>query len=50
MNFKLIILFLSLFISSQSLLAQDTFLLTGTVNDDTGLPVPGANVFVKGSN
>ena len=50
MNFKLITLFLSLFISSQSLLAQSTFSLTGTVTDDTGMPVPGANVFVEGSN
>jgi TonB-linked SusC/RagA family outer membrane protein len=42
------LLFGILMLLSLGVLAQET--ITGTVNDDTGQPVPGASVFIKGTS
>lgn len=43
------ILALLLVLVVQNVFAQEEIMITGTVTDDTGLPLPGVNVLVKGT-
>ncbi len=37
-------------VATHSKVKQDTIMVKGVVSDDTGMPLPGANVYVKGTN
>ena len=43
------LLFLTLFLGVNSVFAQ-TLTVSGTVSDNAGQPLPGANVFIKGTS
>ena len=45
----IMLVFFALFLNAQNMYSQDTT-ITGTVKDDTGHPLPGASVVVKGTN
>ena len=45
----IMLLFFALFLNAQNMYSQDKT-ITGTVNDETGEPLPGASVIVKGTN
>ena len=45
----IMLVFFALFLNAQNMYSQDTT-ITGTVKDDTGQPLPGASVVVKGTN
>lgn len=45
----IMLLFFALFLNAQNMYSQDKT-ITGTVKDETGQPLPGASVLVKGTN
>ena len=45
----IMVLFFALFLNAQNMYSQDKT-ITGTVKDNTGEPLPGASVIVKGTN
>ncbi|MCK8523406.1 TonB-dependent receptor [Aquimarina sp. D1M17] len=47
MNFKIKLIFTVLVLLQIPLLAQDSYLLSGKVTDDKGLPIPGVNVIIS---
>ena len=46
---KLLIFCISSLLFSVTAMAQDVT-VSGTINDESGLPVPGATVLIKGTN
>ncbi len=46
---KITFFMMTFFLAITSVFAQEGLTLTGTVTDDTGIPLPGANVMVKGT-
>ena len=47
MNLKTKLVLMMIMLFNITLFAQDGYNVTGTVNDNTGIPVPGANVVIK---
>ena len=50
MNFKIKLIFIVLVLSQIPLLAQESYLLSGRVSDEKGLPIPGVNVIITNTN
>ncbi|MEB3345709.1 carboxypeptidase-like regulatory domain-containing protein [Aquimarina gracilis] len=50
MNFKIKLLFITLILSQISLIAQESYSLSGKITEENGVPIPGVNVIVTGTN
>lgn len=50
MNLKIKLIFTALFLCHISLLAQDSYLLSGKVSDEQQLPIPGVNIIITNTS
>lgn len=50
MNFKVYVLLCAFGFLANSLMAQEKTLVSGTITDETGVPLPGVSVVVKGTS